>query len=331
MTVLAAFSPPAGLDDPHRDDWNKRVRAIFKPFASRFRQFYDPTVEDTPANARPATIAWTAFPASLLRTATSQEGRWQRADMSPRRAAQDEYCEWSVERNADGKLTSVTFTTELPEYWEHLAATDRDALVALYRRLVSPDVKAAHLFDAGGRYNPANRWNSSTQGRLAHLIQQNNNLSAAVTLVAEATVLRQRNGEPVTNKQDLVDCAGLGNPFRNSDPQIAAAVNDAAATGAELTLLDPVGLYIQGLQTTGFKTPDGANAATFWTIERGDPQHILRARYAVPPERGYTIGDVKIGGRPINFGAQLADRVVVKVTAVVKPGNHRPRRLPCTN
>ena len=146
MTVLAAFSPPAGLDDTHRGDWNKRVRAIFKPFAARFSQFYDPTAEDTPATARPATIAWTAFPASLLRTATSQEGRWQRADMSPRRVAQDEYCEWSVERKPDGKLTSVTFTTELPEYWEHLAATDRDALVDLYRRLVSPDVKAAHLF-----------------------------------------------------------------------------------------------------------------------------------------------------------------------------------------
>ena len=329
MAVLAAFSPPAGLADAHADAWSKEVRAIVRPFARRYRQFFDPTAVDTPADAQQATIAWTAFPATLLRTSTSQEGRWQRADSSKKRAAQDEYCEWSVERNADGKLTGVTFTSEVPEYWAHLADTDPEALLELYRTLVSPEVQRAHLFDREGRYKPANRWNSSTEGRLAHLIQQNNNLGAAITLVAEATVLRQRNGEPVTNKQELVDCAGLGNPFRNSDPQIAAAVNDAAATGAEITLADPVGLYIQGLQTTGITAPDGANPATFWTIERGDPQHILRARFAVPPERGYTVGDLKIGGRPINFGAQLADRVVVKVTAVVKPGTHKPRRRAC--
>ena len=329
MPVLAAFSPPAALPDAHADDWDARVRALLRPFAARFPQFYDPTVENTPAAAKKATIAWTAFPATLLRTATSQEGRWQRADASPRRAAQDEYCEWSVERNADGKLTSVTFTTELPEYWTHLADTDPDGLLSLYHELVSADVQRADLFDARGKYKPANKWNSSTKGRLAHLIQRNNNLSAAVTLVAEATVLRERNGEPVTNKQDLVDCAALGDPFRNSDPQIAAAVNDAAAAGAELTLLDPVGLYIQGLQTTGITAPDGARPATFWKIERGDAKRILRARYSVPADRGYTVGDLKIGGRPLNFGAQLADRVVVKVTALVKPGNHRPRRQAC--
>ena len=327
MAVLAAFSPPAALEDAHADKWNTVVRGIVRPYARRFRQFYDPTADDTPAEAQTPTIAWTAFPATLVRGSTSQEGRWQKADA--KRAAQDEYCEWSVERNAEGKLTDVTFTTELPEYWAHLADTNRDGLVELYRTLVSPKVEPSHLFDGRGRYNPINRWNNSTQGRLAHLIQQNNNLGAAVTLVAEATVLRQRNGEPVTNKQELVDCAGLGNPFRNSDPQIAAAVNDAAATGAEITMQDPFGLYIQGLQTTGITAPDGANPATFWKIERGNAQHTLRARFAVPPERGYTVGDLKIGGRPLNFGAQLADRVVVKVTAIVKPAQHRPRRRPC--
>src|SRR3954452_18920277 len=133
MTTLAAFAPPAGLADPHAEDWSKRVRAIFRPYARRFSQFYDPCAVDTPSDAQSATIAWTAFPASLLRTSTSQEGRWQRADTSPRRKAQDEYCEWSVERNRDGKLTAVTFTTELPEYWTHLAETDPDALLELYR------------------------------------------------------------------------------------------------------------------------------------------------------------------------------------------------------
>jgi hypothetical protein len=79
-----------------------------------------------------------------------------------------------------------------------------------------------------------------------HLAQANNTLGAAVDLAAKATILRERDGEPVTNQQVLVDCARLGNPFRNSDPQIAAAINNIAASGAEITLQDPPGLYIHG-------------------------------------------------------------------------------------
>lgn len=329
MATLAAFSPPADLPDAHAAAWHATVAGIFDEFTGEFPQFYDPTVEDTPSEAVEATVAWTAFPASLLVTATSQEGRWGIADTKPGRQAQDEYCEWTVERNAEGKLTSVTFTTELPEYWQHLADHDPDGVVDLYRELVSPDVERADLFGANDEYDPFNGWNTAAEGRLAHLIQPNNALSAAIALVAQATVLRERDGQPVTNKQDLVDCANLGNPFRNSDPQIAAAVNDAASTGAELSLRDPVGLYIKGLETTGLTTPDGEDPAAFWTIERGDPDHILRARFAVPEDRGYTVGDMKSGGRPINFGAQLADRVTVKVTVVVKPGAHQPVRQPC--
>jgi hypothetical protein len=76
-------------------------------------------------------------------------------------------------------------------------------------------------------------------------------------------------------------------------------------------------------------TPDGEDPATFWTVERGDPEHLLRARYEVPAERGYTVGDVRIGDRPIRFGAQLADRVQVRLTALAKPGMHQPERRPC--
>jgi hypothetical protein len=329
VAVLERFSPPAGITDPAPEAWSERVKAIFESFTERFPQFYDPTAADTPDEARRPPIAWSAFPASLLITATSQEGRWREADTSTNRKAQDEYCEWSVERDGDGKLTAVTFTTELPEYWDHLAEHDRDGLVELYREFVSPDVAKDDLFGDDGQYDRFNRWNTASERRLAHLIQESNALSAAVTLVAEATILRERDGVPVTNKQDLVDCAQLGGPFRNSDPQIAAAVNDAAATGAEITLLDPVGLYIQGLETSGMATPNGEDPASFWTIERGDQEHALRARFAVPDDRGFAVGDIEMGGRPIAFGAQLADRVKVVVTAVVKPGTKEPQRKPC--
>ena len=71
------------------------------------------------------------------------------------------------------------------------------------------------------------------------------------------------------------------------------------------------------------------SSARFWRIERGDADHTLRARFEVPKARGYTVGDIKIGGRPIEFGGQVADRVPVWITVIVKPGDHKPKAQRC--
>lgn len=221
----------------------------------------------------------------------------------------------------------------MPEYFDHLFATDRDGLLALYQDLIGPQVEAGDL-ERNGAYLRANQWNNSTEGRPAHLNQFSNNLGAAIQLAAEATILRERNGKPVTGRQELVECGALGEPLRNSDPQIASAVNNAAASGAEITLDDPVGLYIDGLITGGLETPnDDEDPARFWRIERGDTQHALRACYEVPEAEGrnYVAGDITIDGQPINFGGQLAVRVRVRLDAVIKPGTHEPSRKPCVN
>lgn len=134
----------------------------------------------------------------------------------------------------------------------------------------------------------------------------------------------------MTNQQQLVICGGLGDPSRNSDPQIAAAVNDLAGQGAQITIADPPGLYIAGLVTGDMEAPGGANPADFWTIERGTPERALRASYEVPAELGFTVGDITVGGRPIEFGAQLADNVQIKVTAIAaRPGSFSPQRYDC--
>lgn len=329
MALLERFSTPGGLPEPTDADtaaWSSVVEAVVKDHAERFAQFYDPTATDTPPDAQIAPVVWSAFPADLNNEATSEEARWQLADSS--RDHQDEYCEWAVERNGAGNITRVTFTSEVPEYWQHVADRDPDRLLALYRDLVGPEVTLDDLVK-NGSYVPNNRWNRSTTGRPAHLVQGNNNLGAAIDLAANATVLRERDGKPVTNQQDLVVCGGFGNPFRNSDPQIGAAINNAVATGADITLADPLGLYLHGMLTAGMTTPDGADPATFWTVERGDPLHALRARFEVPASHGYTVSDISAGGRPIKFGAQLADRVQVRISAVVKPGAHQGERQPC--
>jgi hypothetical protein len=330
VPILDRFDTPARLResaDDVRAGWSRDVAATFAAFARDFEQFYDPTATETPAGTDPTPIAWVAFPARLLRGATSEEQRWARADAD--RDEQDEYCEWAVERDGDGTIERVTFTSEVPEYFEHLAARDPDLLVELYRRHVDPRVVLDDLV-VGDRYVSANRWNVDTTGRPAHLKQRNNTLGAAVALVAAATVPRERGGIPVTTKQELARCAGLGDQFRNSDPQIAAIVNGAARGGAQVSLADPPGLYIDALNTTGMVAPDGEDPRSFWTIERGDASHAVRASFHVPPERGYKAGDIEVAGRALRFGAQLADRVIVRIDGLVNPGTHRQAPQPCS-
>jgi hypothetical protein len=326
MTILTEFSTPANLTDSHAQAWSSDVKETFAAFAGRFPQFYDPTQSDTPEDATVATVIWPAFPGNL-RGGFRQ--RLEQADAE--RDVQSEYCEWGVEKNGAGKITRVTFTTEVPEYWRHLFERDRDGLLALYEQLVGEEPDPARLTDERGSYLAANEWNNSTTGRPAHLMQESNSLVAAVRLAAEATILREDNGVPVTGNEELVACGGLGDPARNSDPSIAATVNNAAASGNEITLNNPPGLYIDGLITGGMATPDDADPSAFWTVERGDAAHTVRAVYEVPEDQGrdYVVGDVTIDGQPIEFGAQLAIRVRVRVEAVVKPGNHRPQPQPC--
>jgi hypothetical protein len=336
MAIVDRFDTPGRLDElseNHRLTWSEKVVAsMFEHFSRRFPQFYNPAVKDTPAGLIPELIEWSAFPVRVLTEVGRGAASWDRADSS--RLEQDEYCEWSVERGDDGKITRITFTTEVPEYWEHVAQNDRNLLLKLYRQFVDPNVELDELFDDGGKYvggnirHERNQWNSSTEGRLAHLVNPASTLGAAIRLVAEATILRVRDGKLVADRQDLVVCGGLGNELRNSDPQIAEIVNGAAKAGSEITLLDPVGLYLDG-RSAGMETPDGVDAAEFWQVERGAPGHAVRASFAVPEDRDYVVGDIKVDGLPITFGAQVADKVRVRIGAVVKPGDHQPRRLGC--
>jgi hypothetical protein len=326
MPKLARFSTPARLPDPDPNDWSARVRKILAPYVDgSLPQFYDPTQKNTPPNTPAPMVSWVAFPASLR--ASSEAERFKLADAD--RANQDEYCEWTVARNAQRKITRVTFTTELPEYWEHLFDVAPNRVLQLYRSLVDPGVQLSDLRTAKGKYKRENRWNTSKPGRLAHLIQTNNNLGAAVDLVARATELRIKNGELVTNQQELVRCAGLGNPLRHSDPQIASAVNVAVGEGNEIAFADPPGLHLGRPLTAGMVTPDGADAAKFWKIERGNAAHTLRARFEVPANRDYVVGDIEIAGKPVKHGGQIAERAQVWVKVLVKKGKHKPQPKPC--
>ena len=144
MPKLARFSTPAGLPDPDADAWSNRVGGMLAPYVDgSLPQFYDPTRKNTPAGTPEPMVSWAAFPAALRSQVPSQLERWKLADRD--RGLQDEYCEWTVTRNAARKITRVTFTTEVPEYWEHLFETAPAQVLKLYRKLVDPAVKLSDL------------------------------------------------------------------------------------------------------------------------------------------------------------------------------------------
>ena len=247
---------------------------------------------------------------------------------------QDEYLEWAVIRQ-DGKITKVMFTCEGPEYWSHVA-DDKTLLTKLYSDIVGQQVPQSELFTAGGAYQPRNKFNMA---HAIHLIQRNNTLQAEINIASQATIIRQHGGhDPVTDPGELINCSRFGDPDRHSDPHIGEVVNGVARQGCSLTLQDPIGLYIDGLphptNDLGIKKPDGGVVGPdYWTLARGDQDHIVRAVFVAPAGQP-AVGDLEIGGKKIEFGGQIVKAgpgMMVKLTGIVgKPGVfHKPVSFPC--
>ena len=330
--LLSRFDPPGFLEDLTRDElkeaWSDFISELFdnaargRPeeldFDGPREQFFNPTkVEIDDADAQSVDITWTAFPRNVTVNSVSDAQRWKRADAS--RDLQDEYCEWSVERDGDtNKITRVTFTCEGPEYWGFLANTSPDLALQLYQEFVSPDVKMQDLFLPNGRYNPRNKWNATTINGAMHLIQVNNSLSAEVELAGGSSVVRIINGQTLTGEQELINCGRYGGAERHSDPHIGALVNSLTRQKADVTLANPVGLYFAGLNTAGWETPDGIDPIIFWKYVRGAEDKRVRAVFEVPQGEGhdYVVGDIKIQGRQIAYGAQITDFINIKLTGI---------------
>ena len=278
-------------------------------------QFFNPMKVDQDADAKVVDITWVAFPRNVTVGSVSDKQRWRRADSS--RDLQDEYCEWSVERDPQtDKITRITFTCEGPEYWAFLANSTPDKALALYRQFVSPDVKKEDLFLQNGRYNPRNKWNATTVNGAMHLIQPNNSLGAEIELAAGASVVRIISGKMLTGEEELIRCGQYGGVERHSDPHIGALVNSLTRQKADVTLANPVGLYFADLNVAGWESPDQSDPKLYWKYIRGTNDKPVRAVYEVPKERGFVVGDIKIQGRTIDFAAQITDFINMKLTGI---------------
>jgi hypothetical protein len=361
-------------------------------FSSDQTWYYDPTTTDT-KNAAYAQITWFPLPGrityyfpqlantpdlfSLADTGKDTSGNsFAQITTSPcnpdgtmeaygpygPRGWQDEYCEWSIQRNSAGNIVRVDYTCENPEYFNSVWMVDPNRVLEIYQQtLDKPQIALVDLYlkDTSGNpvidpstgrpaYDPLNKWNNgtastSTAGGAMHLTSTPNTIQTEIGLGSTATTPRPcGNSNPGT----LICCAQYGQIGRNSDPNIGVKVNRLVSTTANLspakaTLANPPGLYIQTPDFSNFKTPDGTDASTFWTVKRGNTSltdsfgrklpgtFILHATFMVPENLGYTISDITIGGINVFFASQINQTFEMQIVgqAITQPS--APATQPC--
>ena len=332
------FDPPGNIDDFGADaalagQWNDTMSSNFDSTINSIKaflqsrgggtcQFYNPVTHGLAGPDLPLSngdITWNGFPKKFSSTGPGHPTRFADAEQLPQPGVarkQDEYLEWHVNRNEQGKILSVDFTCEAWDYFDFLGENSKNKVVELYRKFVSPEVQPKDLFSADGVYNRLNRFNTS-EGAM-HLTHSANNLFAEVFLAGSATVRRQQHGTELTASIPMIKCADYGDAGRNSDPNIGIAVNGLARDKRMITLANPVGLYMAAFDGAGL-TLNGKPAGGFFTVVRGAFPLALRAVYQLPAEmtaQGLTVSDVKINARNLQFGGELAQRITMHLIGV---------------
>ncbi|HYP15227.1 MAG TPA: hypothetical protein VEQ63_14960 [Bryobacteraceae bacterium] len=261
------------------------------------------------------------------------------------RGWQDEYCEWSVQRDPKtNKILRVDIVCENPEYWNSLWMIDPQKVLTAYQTTLGKSqiqLEDLCLTDSNGNvvtdpstgrpaYNPLNKWNSGpvstdTAGGAMHLTSTPNTLQTEIGLASAATI--QRTSANYTNPNGLICCAQYGQIYRNSDPHIGAMVNGKVSSGLTVTLANPPGLYIQEpTNWSAYSFPEG-DQSSWWTVARGyatangedgkplPGNLILHAVFAPPAGSQFTVSDVSINGQPINWAGQIIQTLNMQILA----------------
>jgi hypothetical protein len=378
-STLPDFSPPANLPEFSADTrkiWSSdyisywmtgEINAdgnVVGPGRTKLKQYFNGTATAYDTQQSGQAVTWNAFPKLVTTQYKTTPLRWQVADAS--RQFQDEYLEWSVARDSSTKdILSASYTCEGPEYWSVFASYQKDDFIKTMRAMNEPyseQMRDSDFFLQDPRtgeeiYNPSNFWNNTTTtGTIAHLVQPNNTLSAEIDIAAQATVLRKgKDGQVITDSDQLIRCSKYGSPGRHSDPTIGGGINSLAQSGSIISIQDPVGLYIHNVDLSNFKFDTAKTTGTasdedlvpidkpeeVFIVQRGDftISRGLRFKVQVPEGRlgkngqqlnVSNIWDTKTK-QHIRYGAQIADYVTMGVTAVTIDGGKPTDPIPCYN
>jgi hypothetical protein len=311
MPAVSRFDTPGSERDlpaghTFYDAWHATVAGLLSPSLTEgnpLGEFFDPSDWDFDAVGE-RQLTWMGFPRTWM-VARSRDDRDFAFERCEDREVQDEYLEWHVTRRPDGKIAKVVFVTETPEYWSELARADPAVVLALYRRLVHRTVTERELFSGpGGSYNPRNVWN--TERGIVHYIQRINTLGDAVRLAIGAV----RAPAPPDNFE--AESARV----TSADPRVELDIAVLARRDLSITLREPVGLYMVDWDDTGWAKPNGRPVGDYWRVRRGTAGAALRLEYEVPKSEGFVVGQIRIGGREIDFGGQIAEHVTVMAGGV---------------
>lgn len=248
------------------------------------------------------------------------------------RDRQDEYLEWVVRRNSDGKIRQAIFVAEGYDYYSALFDHDEQRVVEMYREFTSVSSITADGLRAAkgikryflngnyqvvaepGKFNPRNAYNIDPG--IVHLSHRANSLGAEVNLAGVSGIARKTVGGSTIatgNPELLLCCSQGGNPNRNSDPLIGEQAYAQVLAQKHYTLANPVGLYIAGVETERLTFETGEPVPReWWRVVRGeelwDPKksRVLRLELEVPSSEGIVLGDLQVDGNPIKYGGQLA-------------------------
>ncbi|KPM37858.1 hypothetical protein AK830_g8703 [Neonectria ditissima] len=369
-STIPAFNPPAY---PYQDDdlsteqkakWSETIsdwmtleinakdsetgEPLQGPYGPRtpLTQFFNGRVTPFNVAQKPTPISWIGFPNLVANSTHTDKERWTVADAH--RDRQDEYLEWTVKKDQDKMITSVTFTCEGPEYWQFLAENDPDKMLALYKKNnpeFADKMQLKDMLDDKGDYNPYNKWNGVEEtvpgnpyklttvnpGCIMHLAQPNNTLGAEVDIAAQGTVIRKdKDGYVITDK-------------------IGASINGLARSGNKISIADPVAIYMTQFDSSNFMldadgtgddlqpVPDG----TFTWVRGNINKHMgLRLRVEVPQGvvgtgdnegRQLTVSDLVdiTNSQNVNYGAQFADYIHMVVNGVTIADGSAAEAEPC--
>jgi hypothetical protein len=334
MALVTRFDTPGRLRDlpdssPFYASWHKVVDDLIglgEIGTAPGSGFYNASLTEVNVVGS-RVLVWMGFPRKLFiadhpggRREAFSKGETRGNFIPGGRTTQLEYLEWFTQRDMRWRITKVTFTTETPEYWKALFRSPGgpDRVLELYRQLLgNPAISLSEITDGSGNYNPLNPWNTS-RGIIHYIVDHDppNDLSSPPNTLEAALSLGKKgvSGSMVSDNFQLGPSAAT-----SADPRVSLDVGGLARKGLQITAADPIGLYLAGWDDTGWSKPDGSPADNYWQVVRpagasGPP--ALRLVYEVPASEGFVVGDVRIGGRPIEFGGQIAEHLTVMFPAV---------------
>ena len=163
---------------------------------------------------------------------------------------------------------------------------------------------------------------------------------AAVSSAAHRLFNDRLVGPAYNGKQKLMEAhgdthAGSVSPLRGSDPSITQTIYELTApgTGSILTLTDPIGVYMDDVDISGWAAPDGTplKYEDVVTLSRGEKGAAVRYSFEIPQGAGYKLGECTVGGQRVHFGGQLVKHAIpcyLKVSTYRAPVTALPTKLP---